>query len=608
MKEIIKAALFALFFGLFSVTGLLAQGTYTAASCNQSDVNAVINGPTHTAVSGDTINIPSGSCTWSTNVTIDGVAIQIIGAGSANTVITDALSDGASSLFNVGSVPVSSYLMRISSMSIQPASTVTNGFSPISIAGVCSSTTCPNVRVDNMNFSAWSETSNGTQSAWMIRTDNVFGVIDHNTGPVGGYLGNNNLSAYLGVGAYGDNSWAERDSFGTPNAVYYENNTLICGVNCAAQDCDIAPQQGAIGGCRVVVRFNTFSSTGFGMTYTHGTDSDDRPRGGRQFETYGNAATCQNTSQGCQAGTVLRSGVLMQFGNTFALGSGSWWNNTVSLNTYRTWAGFPPGGYCAGQGSYDSNDNTIYASGTFTAVSTSGGVLTVTDSTKSWSANQWVSNGSPYSIVDTTTTTSGWNPGYEITANASSTLSAAYYGDDYYNGPPAFNVGDSYKILRASVCMDQPSRSGGTLLSGSTPSTGWVNEVLDPAYEWMDSGTVLHGTFGSDTAKLIANRDWYSDNQSGEQTSATSPFNGTSGVGWGSTANRPTTCTTGVAYWATDQGSWNQSGNGFGNGVLFQCTATNTWTAYYTPYTYPHPLIGGTTVLAPPSNVQAVGH
>ncbi len=65
------------------------------------------------------------------------------------------------------------------------------------------------------------------------------------------------------------------------------------------------------------------------------------------------------------------------------------------------------------------------------------------------------------------------------------------------------------------------------------------------------------------------------------------PFNGTTGVGAGPIANRPATCTTGVGYWATDQG------------VLYRATAANTWTAYYTPYTYPHPLrsSGGTSPL-----------
>src|SRR5713226_5361280 len=63
-----------------------AQGTYTAASCNQSDVNAVINGPTHKAVNGDTIQIPAGSCTWTTGVTVPvGIGITIMGTGTPNT-------------------------------------------------------------------------------------------------------------------------------------------------------------------------------------------------------------------------------------------------------------------------------------------------------------------------------------------------------------------------------------------------------------------------------------------------------------------------------------------------------------------------------------------
>jgi hypothetical protein len=62
-------------------------------------------------------------------------------------------------------------------------------------------------------------------------------------------------------------------------------------------------------------------------------------------------------------------------------------------------------------------------------------------------------------------------------------------------------------------------------------------------------------------------------------------------------ANRPTTCTAGVGYFATDQGSWNTSSSNpegvqqsGADGVLYKCTATNTWTLYYTPAIYPHPL------------------
>src|SRR5271156_6659460 len=59
--------------------------TIKAASCQQSDVNAVINGPTHTAVNGDTIQIPAGSCTWTSGITISGVGIDITGTGTPNT-------------------------------------------------------------------------------------------------------------------------------------------------------------------------------------------------------------------------------------------------------------------------------------------------------------------------------------------------------------------------------------------------------------------------------------------------------------------------------------------------------------------------------------------
>ena len=90
---------FALFFVVFLLAcadpHIFAQGTYTAASCNYSAVNAVINGPTHTAVNGDIINVPSGSCTWSSGIIVpSGIGITVIGSGTPN---SGASTTGASS-------------------------------------------------------------------------------------------------------------------------------------------------------------------------------------------------------------------------------------------------------------------------------------------------------------------------------------------------------------------------------------------------------------------------------------------------------------------------------------------------------------------------------
>jgi hypothetical protein len=216
--------------------------------------------------------------------------------------------------------------------------------------------------------------------------------------------------------------------------------------------------------------------------------------------------------------------------------------------------------------------STLYDAGTMTGTT---GSINLTDSSKTWPVNRWVSLGKPYSLINVTKGFSG-----QIRSN---TANSTTYGFAPYPGNVPWTFGDQYAITSASQCLDQPSVSGGQDFGGvDIPGFHPNTQTLDPTYIWNNTGPTLHGEVQSEVLQLIPDRDYYITNTS---------FDGSSGVGTGTLANRPLACTPRVGYFATDQGSWNTSGNGFGQGQLFICTAPNTWTLGYTPFTYPHPLI-----------------
>jgi hypothetical protein len=108
---------------------------------------------------------------------------------------------------------------------------------------------------------------------------------------------------------------------------------------------------------------------------------------------------------------------------------------------------------------------------------------------------------------------------------------------------------------------------------------------------------------GNPTAcSVTENSNWWNYNASCTASSCTA------GVGSGTTA--PTgACTTGVGYWVASTPSATASSSTIQSGALYKCTSTNTWTKYYTPYTYPHPLRTNSNLAqapAPPTNLSGV--
>ena len=151
-------------------------------------------------------------------------------------------------------------------------------------------------------------------------------------------------------------------------------------------------------------------------------------------------------------------------------------------------------------------------------------------------------------------------------------------------------------------CRDQIGAFRDNTQWNHSPAGAW-NQALSPAYFWGNtrSGNPLVFSISPDARSgihIVKNRDYHE---------FTASFNGAAGVGVGPIASRPSGCTAGVAYWATDQGEWNSLRAG-PDGRLYKCTSTNTWTLYYTPYAYPHPWTTGGGPEAPeaPTNLRII--
>lgn len=295
--------------------------TVTVASCSLSAVQTAVNN----AASGDTIMVPAGNCSWSSNVDISDKLINLIGAGAGATVI----SSHQVTLTNSGS--------RISGFTFNLPS---GGAGFIIQASV-------GFRVDHNTITA--------PSAAAASDNNCFLMYGIGANPIEGLIDHNNMT-YCRIIQYGEDSttagiytWSRPLSLGGNHAVFIEDNTLNY-------------PDGSVGGsyldttdgnwgCRFVIRFNTFIG---GYPHSHGLQGDNE-RACMLQEYYNNAL--QNPANPAYHPFFSRGGTLMIFHNT---SDGRFLQNEITIDNPRSSeqsiaSQVPQWGFCDGTKSVDGN-------------------------------------------------------------------------------------------------------------------------------------------------------------------------------------------------------------------------------------------------------------
>lgn len=588
---------------MFTLVQKASAATITAASCSQASVAAAVA----SAVDGDVVAVPAGSCGWLTPVLISNKSISIIGAGIGATVINTTGGGGAISWQTkaAGNNPVG--FSRLSGFTFTGSGCLPGKIRAlVDIYGLTHNLRVDHVRVENTGCY-------GLQTRGDVR-----GVLDHNqfvnVNQPGGHVLHavhdqwNGVTGNVtsGLPCCGDSSWASDSTMGTIDAIVVEDSEFInaCSdpTNCWYHTDDLG------GGSRVAVRFSRFTNA---ILAVHGTESGGRQRGFRHWEVYRNRFDWSATA-GWPGVFGLRGGTGKLFDNAAIPSGGGSLSRLFVGSTYRRDGPVKepyPYGRC----------------GTFSLVSItrSGTLATATHAAPAdpfWTP--WTSSGGSYLEILGVTNEPGWNGVKRVVRTSDTTFQFTVP-----NSGAASAIGtlsaqspfDGNTDATGYPCMDQLGRGKGIMITGTEPNglngdyaptnpnpPQWAGNALEPVYSWnnLNNGALDHFADGNPLDVTQENRDFFNQNNS---------YNGTTqrGIGRGPRSARPATCTANDAWWATDQGNWNTSttesysaltGQAAGaDGVLDLCTAAGTWqNSAYTPLVYPHPLAGGASPPPPP--------
>lgn len=616
------------------------------------------------SVDGDTIRLSAGSATWETGVACSGVGgtasmcfhklVNLQGGIGGTTKITvTGISGYGAVLFYPDSAS------RNIEGTIEVSGITFDSNNTYIAEGILNATNYytanTKVNIHNNVF----QNSGATAARSISISGPVVGVIHNNTFDRAGGAVRAESGGYYAWTVFGP------PVYGNENAIYVEDNTFLCS---GEGDCVLDTATTGQGHPGVVFRYNTLdltNNTNGLMSDQHGLQSMSVDDAGTSCGYDGQPAcdplraTCQQVSQlrfemygniftnyAGTGQTILadnRGGKSLFFNNRIS----GLYNQRLSYQEYACDSCLDPAGSeiaCTMQNAgdtitktnHDLTDGTAIVFHSFRingiAAGSAGSKTTLTDTNVNFVTAGVIAGAYGDTVYNITTGESRRITSISTTVNANDTLNFAATsntndnGDSYYVNATYGGVSHNgltptavyYVINSTDDTFQVATTVGGPAVpitaDGDAAYFKFYSMHLQDSYFWNNwsNGTDLpmdkdgdhcEGAIGSPYA-IAKNVDYFMFNAN--------TLNGSTerGINCGSAV--PTSaCSVGDGYWQTtaypcstppatmaDMKTHTQTGK------LYKCTAANTWTLYYQPYTYPHPLRGevDTTALAAPTN------
>ena len=306
MFEKINLSVLALLFVGLAVSAGAEAATVNAVNCSQSAVQAAVDW----AVSGDTVSVPAGSCTWRTAVSIPSAKkITLKGNGVGSTVI---------SMSPVGEVIVAAQSgSRITGFTFQGGTVKVDG---------------DGWRVDSCRFYNATAFQDGVLAFGEREARHPTGLVDHCS------FYNSRVLVFGWGGLMAHSLWAQPLGLGgVSGVVYVEDCTFVGTVHSNAIDANY--------GGRYVFRYNTVTDT---YVEAHSVQEDNRAA--RKWEIYNNRFIQSNREMWVPM--FLRGGTGVVFNNTI---TGTWNTAGIALDNVRDCETRDVSRRCDGSSPWDGN-------------------------------------------------------------------------------------------------------------------------------------------------------------------------------------------------------------------------------------------------------------